>query len=156
AGLGRRNGADGGVRGLWPVRAQAEMSDSSTKSREACRALLQQLVDAARRPDAAPLAPLYPEDAVAVSPGLGAWRGRAAMARSWEGLFQTFPDMAVEVTNVLVDGDRVAALASVTATDETGWFGLPPTGGPIAYRLVLLLTARAGKIVHDERIYDSA
>jgi steroid delta-isomerase-like uncharacterized protein len=132
------------------------MSNGSTKSREAGRALLQRLVDAARRHDVASLARLYGEDAVATSPVLGDMRGRDAIARSWERLFQTFPDMAVEVTNVLVDGDRVAALASVTATDETGWFGLPPTGGPIAYRLVLLLTIRAGKIVHDERIYDSA
>jgi sigma-B regulation protein RsbU (phosphoserine phosphatase) len=54
-----------------------------------------------------------------------------------------------------VDGDRVAVLSTFTTTDRTGWFGRPATGGRISYRLVLLLTMAGGKIVHDERFYDS-
>jgi sigma-B regulation protein RsbU (phosphoserine phosphatase) len=61
------------------------------------------------------------------------------------------------VSDVIVDGDRVAVLSAISATDnKLGWFGLPPTGGPIDYRMVLLLTIVDGRIVRDERIYDSA
>jgi sigma-B regulation protein RsbU (phosphoserine phosphatase) len=71
-------------------------------------------------------------------------------------LFSTFADVKITVTDVLVDGPRIALLSTIETTDRAGWFGLPPTGGPIAYRLVLLLTIGEGRIVRDERIYDSA
>jgi len=98
---------------------------------------------------------LYADEAVAVSPVFGLVKGRAAIAATWEKVMWTFADAAVEVSNVLVDGDRVAVLSTVRTTDRIGWFGLQPTGSPIAYRLVLLLTVAGDKIVHDERIYDS-
>jgi sigma-B regulation protein RsbU (phosphoserine phosphatase) len=123
---------------------------------ETARKVLWSLVDAARRRDTSALASLYDRDAVALSPVFGELRGPNAIAASFEALFLQFPDMAVEVTNVLVDGDRVAAIADVHATDRAGWFGLPPTGSPIAYRLVLLLTLAGGRIVRDERLYDAA
>jgi sigma-B regulation protein RsbU (phosphoserine phosphatase) len=86
----------------------------------------------------------------------GEVRGRTRIAATWETLFSTFADVAVEISDVLVDGDRVAVLSTVTTTDRMGWFGRPATGGPISYRLVLLFIVADGKIVHDERIYDSA
>jgi sigma-B regulation protein RsbU (phosphoserine phosphatase) len=85
----------------------------------------------------------------------GEIKGRAGIAATWQTLFSMFVDIAVDVSDVLVDGDRVAVLSTVATTDRTGWFGRPPTGGPISYRLVLLLTVKDGKIAHDERIYDS-
>jgi len=114
------------------------------------------LLDAAQRRDIARLMDLYVEDAVAVSPVFGEIRGRAAIAATWQTLFSTFSDIAVDVSDVLVDGDRIAVLSTVATTDRKGWFGRPATGGPISYRLLLLLTVADGRIVHDERIYDSA
>jgi len=124
-------------------------------SREQVIALVQQLGDATRQRDLPRLMDFYAEEAVAVSPVFGTVRGKAAISDSWERVFSTFADFAVEVSNVLVDGDRVAVLGTVNSTDRLGWFGLPATGGRITYRLVLLLTLAGGKIVHDERIYDS-
>lgn len=43
----------------------------------------------------------------------GEVRGRAGIAATWETLFSTFADFAVEVSDVLVDGDRVAVFAAV-------------------------------------------
>jgi ketosteroid isomerase-like protein len=124
-------------------------------SRETALALVRQLLDAAARRDIAPLMDLYADEAVAVSPVFGEVRGLAAIAATWQTLFSKFVDLTVEVSDVLVDGDRVAVLSRIATTDRTGWFGLPATGGPISYRLVLLLTVAGGKIIHDERIYDS-
>ena len=97
----------------------------------------------------------YAEDAVAVSPVFGEVRGRAAVAATWSTLFTTFTDLTIGNIDFLVDGARVAVLGQIKTTDRVGWFGLPPTGSPITYRLVMLFTVRDGLIVNDERIYDS-
>src|SRR6266852_9529331 len=125
-------------------------------SREEALALVRHLVDAAHRRDVSGLMDSYADEAVAVSPVFGEVRGRAAIAATWESLFSTLADIAIEVSNVLVDGDRIAVLSTIATTVRIGWFGRPATGGPISYRLVLLFTVADGKIVHDERIYDSA
>jgi ketosteroid isomerase-like protein len=116
---------------------------------------VRQALDAARRRDIPRLMDFYADGAVALSPVFGAVQGRAAIAATWETLFSTFAEVAVETSGVLVDGDRVAVLSTVRTTDRVGWFGRPATGGPISYRLVLLFTVADGKIVRDERIYDS-
>jgi sigma-B regulation protein RsbU (phosphoserine phosphatase) len=46
-------------------------------------------------------------------------------------------------------------LGTVSGIDRLGWFGHAPTGDAIGYKLVLLFTIGGGKIVRDERIYDS-
>jgi len=113
------------------------------------------LLEAARRHDIPTMMELYAEDAIAVSPVFGEMKGRAAIAATWETLFSTVADFSVAISHVLVDRDRVAVLGAVEAVDRVGWFGRPATGGPISYRLVLLFTIANGKIVRDERIYDS-
>jgi len=117
--------------------------------------LAQQFQDAANTRNISKLLAFYTDDATTVSPVFGRVTGRAAIAATWESIFTTFPDLSVEMSDVLVDGDRLAILGTVTATDSAGWFGLPPTGSAIRYRLVILCTMHDGKIVQDERIYDN-
>ena len=118
--------------------------------------LVRELLTAARRQDTARVEELYAEDAVVVSPMFGEVRGRTAAAETWRTLFTGFPDFKADIGHVLVDGDRIAVLSDVRATDSAGWFGLPPTFGPIRYKLVLLFTVSDGRVVRDERLYDSA
>jgi len=124
-------------------------------SREETLALVRQLIEAANRHDPAGLMDCYAEDAVVVSPVFAEVHGRAAIGATWETTFATLPDFAIEVSDVLVDGDRTAILGALSATDRSGWFGLPATGGPINYRVVMLCTVADNKIVRDERIYDN-
>ena len=119
-------------------------------------ALVQRLLDAAGSRDVDAVMACYADDPTAVSPVFGHVRGRAAVAATWQRLFDTFLDISLDVTDILVDGDRVAALSTLETTDQIGWFGQRPTGARIQYRLVLLLTTSAGRIVRDERIYDSS
>lgn len=104
--------------------------------------------------DTVGLADLYSDDAVLTSPMFRTTKGRASIASSFEVLFASFPDWKVNISNVLVDGDQVAALTVASATDRLGRFGLPATGEPFSYRCVLLYTIRDAKIVAEERIYD--
>lgn len=96
----------------------------------------------------------YSENATMVSPVFNTVHGRAAIADTWKRIFSNFPDWKVHIDDVLVDDDRLAILGSNMTTDRTGWFGLPPTGEPINYRAVILLTYADGKVIRDERVYD--
>jgi uncharacterized protein (TIGR02246 family) len=123
--------------------------------REQVHAFLRQVLDALARRDLERLLAFYAPDAVVVSPVFGEVHGRAAIGATFDTLFRTLADGTVEIGDVLVDGDRVAVIGTITTTDRTGWFGLRPTGSVIRYRLMLLLTIGDGQIVRDERIYDS-
>jgi ketosteroid isomerase-like protein len=125
-------------------------------SRESVLALVQQLLTAARARDLVRLREIYAADAVAISPVFGSVRGRDAIVETWQTLFTTFSDTSVTISDVLVDGNRVAVLSTLRATDRAGLFGRPATGGTIDYRLVLLFTVENGHVVRDERIYDSS
>ena len=125
--------------------------------RDDALALVQRFRAAAGRRDLSLMANLYADEAVALSPIFGEVRGRDAILATWQTMFTTFADLMLDISDVLVDDDRLAILGHVRTTDRKGWFGLPPTGSPIEYRLVLLLTIDAGgQIVRDERIYDSS
>ena len=100
------------------------------------------------------IAALYSDDAVLSSPMFKTTRGRTFYRDDLDLLFSRFPDWKVEMSNILVDGDQVAALAVAGATDRFGGFGLSATGEPFSYRCVLLYTVRDGRIACEERIYD--
>jgi serine phosphatase RsbU (regulator of sigma subunit) len=131
------------------------MADQSTP-RDDMLALVRRLLFAASGRNAQQVLECYAPDAVASSPMFGEVRGREAIVNTWSTLFSTFSDLTIQNLDFLVDGDRVAVLGLINTTDRNGWFGLPATGTPIAYRLVLLFTVKDGLIVHDERIYDSS
>jgi serine phosphatase RsbU (regulator of sigma subunit) len=124
--------------------------------RDAAIALVRELLSAARRDDSARLSELYAEDAVAVSPLFGEVRGNRAIAQLWHQMAVGFPDFSAEISHVLVDGDRVAVLSSVAATDHLSWPGRRASGGSLSYKLVMLFTIADNRFVRDERIYDSA
>src|SRR5215472_16500086 len=124
--------------------------------RNAAITLIRELLATARRADVERLSQLYADDAVAISPLFGEVRGNRAIAETWQQLAIALPDFAAEVSHVLVDGDRIAVISSVAAVDRLGFGGRPPTGSQIGYKLVIVFTVADGRIVRDERIYDSA
>ena len=117
-------------------------------------ALVQRLQDAVNAHDLETLLSFYTENAVTVSPVYGALSNSAAIRDSWEMLFRQFPDWKVKVSDVLLDGDRIAFVGTASATDRNGWFGQAPTQTRVEYQAMILLTISDGKIVRDERIYD--
>ncbi|HET7451600.1 MAG TPA: SpoIIE family protein phosphatase [Thermoanaerobaculia bacterium] len=100
------------------------------------------------------LAGFYAEDAVAISPLFGEVRGRVAIIETFKKTFETLPDFTFDVTETFADGNRFAFFGIVGATDQDGWFGLPPTGTSFRYRLTIVCTVVDGRIVHEERQYD--
>jgi ketosteroid isomerase-like protein len=123
-------------------------------TRDEALAIVQRLLNGARRGDLDAVRDCYAEDAVAVSPAFGHVRGRDAILQTWARLFAS-TDVSVDISTILVDGNRVAVLGAITTSDLAGWFGQPSVSIPIGYRLVLLFTLAGGKVVSDERLYDS-
>ena len=125
-------------------------------SREEAIRFAATLEEAVNAHDTALIMSLYKEDAVMVSPMFPRVEGLAAIAEIWERTFSLFPDWAVQTSDVMVDGNRVAFLGTAAGTDRNGWFGQPPTGHRIEYRAIIRLDLADEKIVRDERIYDLA
>ena len=65
-----------------------------------------------------------------------------------------FPDLRMDVNDVLIDGQRAAVLATFTGTDSGGFMGMPPTGRRVTIPVAFLYEFKDGKITRDRRMYD--
>ena len=55
--------------------------------------------------------------------------GLAPAARRWIAPFRaSFPDVHMEVVELIAEGDKVVGRFTCSATDLGGWLGHPPTG----------------------------
>ena len=123
-------------------------------TREEIIALFVRRQDALDRHDAATLTDEHADACVLDSPMAGTVTGRAAIAKVYESLFTWFPDLTFTSEQLLIDGDRVAQVATFAGTDTGGFMGLPPTGKPMRVPGVFLYTLDDQRIVHLRTIYD--
>jgi steroid delta-isomerase-like uncharacterized protein len=110
--------------------------------------------DAFARHDAAALAAAHAEDCVMESPWAGTVTGSEAIEQVYRHWFTAFPDVAYQGEELLIDGNRVAQIATFVGTDRGGFMGLPATGRPFRLPLVLVCTLNEHQIVHQRSIYD--
>lgn len=125
----------------------------STMTREEVTALFARRQQAYDQLDAATLAGDYAPDAVIESPTAGVHDGRSA-EMAIRAVFNAFRDMRLVTDDLIVDGDRVAQLASISGTHIGDFLGLAPTGKPFHLSAVFLYDLNNGKIVRERRIYD--
>ena len=104
--------------------------------------------------DTAALAQDHAEDCVLDSPAAGKVKGRAAIEKVYRGFLSSFPDLAFDRTDFLIDGDRVAQVATVTGTNKGGFMDLPPTGKKVSVPLVFIFRVKDGQIVEQQSVYD--
>jgi predicted ester cyclase len=106
----------------------------------------------ARNPD--DLAKGHAEDGTVVSPMFGTLRGRKAIGDSYRSLFTVFPDWDLSGEDLLIDGQRVAQVFSVTATHVGDFMGLAGTNRRFQIVGVRLFEMDGGLIQHERRLYD--
>lgn len=123
-------------------------------TRDEIVALLAQRLRALNSRDVAALMVLHAEEGVVDSPLGGHAVGAEAIRRVYDAWLGSFPDAMFEVDPPIIDGDRVAQVATATGTDSGGFMGLPPTGKKFQLPMVHLFIVRDGKIQHERRIYD--
>jgi steroid delta-isomerase-like uncharacterized protein len=117
-------------------------------------AFCEKRVEAWRRRDPAALASDHADRGTVVSPMFSRTVGRDAIERSYEALFQSFPDWTMDNEPPLIDGDRVAVPFAAKATHAGRFMGLDGTGRRCEVQGVLLMQVRDGLIVHERRVYD--
>lgn len=83
--------------------------------------------------------------------------GREANREFWTSWFAAFPDTAVTLDDVLVDGDRVAARFTYRATFQGPFMGLRPTGRPVVMHSIDIWRVVDGMAVeHWDQLDDQA
>jgi steroid delta-isomerase-like uncharacterized protein len=103
--------------------------------------------------DAAALAADYADDARIESPVSGP-HGKAEAERNLQAVFDAFIDLKMSFDPPIIDGNRVAQLATAEGSNMGGLMGLPASGRPFQLTTAFLFELRDGKIVREQRIYD--
>ena len=124
-------------------------------TRDEILALLARRAEAWRRLDVAALVADYAPDAVVDSPVAGgATEGLEHITHVFQTYFGAFPNLVMDESDVLVDGQRAAVVATFSGTDSGGFMGMPATGRHVTIPVVFVYEFKDGKIVRDRRIYD--
>jgi steroid delta-isomerase-like uncharacterized protein len=104
--------------------------------------------------DVESLADLYAPDAVVESPLGGTHQGRAAIESVIGTFFSALSDARVTQDELIIDGDRVVLVVTVSGTDNGGFMGTAPSGRPAQLPVVFVCHVADGLITHERRIYD--
>ncbi len=123
-------------------------------TREEVVSMLDRRFTALNNRDLTTLMTVHDPKGVVDSPLGGHATGTEAIRKVYDSWLASFPDAQFEIEPPIVDGDRVAQVATVTGTDSGGFMGLPPTGKKFSLPMVFLFTMRDGKIQHERRVYD--
>jgi predicted ester cyclase len=62
--------------------------------------------------------------------------GAQALKQVWPVLLRAFPDLHVELEDLIEEGDKVVARNTVTGTHQGEYRGLPPTGKSVTTRSI--------------------
>jgi steroid delta-isomerase-like uncharacterized protein len=111
--------------------------------------------EAYARLDADALAADHAEDCVLESPAAGGTvTGREAIGKVYRGLFAGFPDVSMDWTDLVIDGNRAVQMATMSGTDTGGFMSLPPTGKRFDFPIAYMYTLEDRLIAHERRVYD--
>ena len=99
-------------------------------------------------------APLYADDAVVESP-LGVCTRAAPQSAGVVDVFlAALSDATFTGDHLIIDGDRVVQVFTLSGTDTGGLMGMAPSGRPAQLPMVIVCRVADGLVVHERRIYD--
>jgi predicted ester cyclase len=87
--------------------------------------------------------------------GLGDVHGIEDFKRAVAMFFTGFPDLRVEILDMLVDGDRAAVRFRESGTHLGQFVGVAPTGNKIMFSGMGIYRAQGGKLVEEWFVDDS-
>jgi steroid delta-isomerase-like uncharacterized protein len=123
-------------------------------TRDEILAFFEHRSEAWRRRDPDALALNHAEHGTVVSPIFSKVEGRVAIRRSYESLFQSFPDWTMENEPALIDGQRAAVAFRARATHAGRFMGLDGTGRRCEIHGVAMMHLHDGLIAEERRYYD--
>ncbi len=99
-------------------------------------------------------AALHGEDGVWISPATGKVVGRAAIERNYRYWFEAFPDLAMDLEEMLIDGDWATGFWRLRGRQEGPFFGLERSGRRIDVPMAILYRVSEGGFAHFQSFYD--
>ncbi|MEO3891514.1 ester cyclase [Nonomuraea sp. B5E05] len=81
-------------------------------------------------------------------------KGAQALKEVFAVLHQAFPDLHIEIEDVIAEGDRVVTRNTVTGTHRGEYMGLAPTGRSITYREILVARFADGRVAETWAVVD--
>ena len=83
-------------------------------------------------------------------------RGPDAARQMLEGYLTAFPDLHLEVEQIIASGDHVVARVRVTGTQKGNFMGIPPTNKTIQIQSCNVVEVKNGKVVRSRVYTDNA
>jgi steroid delta-isomerase-like uncharacterized protein len=123
-------------------------------TREEIVDLFDRRMDAFNDHDVETFADVYAEDAVVESPLGGTHQGRAAIAAVVAAFLGALSDAKYSQDALIIDGDQVVQVVTMSGTDNGGFMGMAPSGRPAQLPMVVVCRVADGLITHERRIYD--
>lgn len=80
--------------------------------------------------------------------------GAQALKRVFQVLSQAFPDLHVEVEDMIAEADRVVGRSVVTGTHRGDYLGLAPTGKSVEYNEIFVFRFVGGRIAEIWGVVD--
>ena len=81
---------------------------------------------------------------------------RSAVVADMKSIIDAVPDFHWEVSELLLDRDRIAARVINTGTPVKEWLGVPPTGASFEIVEYAIYKVRNGRFVQMTNLHDSA
>ena len=78
---------------------------------------------------------------------------REAVAAFYQGMFEGFPDLEIEVTNRFVTDDAIILEVILRGTHNGTWAGYPPTGRRMEVPACAIYTFDGDQKIEEERAY---
>ncbi len=101
------------------------------------------------------IATLHDDCEYEVLPQGQTWRGKAEVRAFYQGLWGAIPDVKLDLLRRVDADDCVVEESEVYGTLQGPLFGMPPSGGPVRYRVVIFFPVRDG-LFTGERVYVDA
>lgn len=96
------------------------------------------------------------EDIVDHNPDPGQAPGKAGVKAFFEAFLAAFPDLRIELQQVVAEGDSVAARSTLSGTQHGAFMGLPPAGRSFRAQLLDFVTVKDGKVAERWGSIDAA
>jgi steroid delta-isomerase-like uncharacterized protein len=80
--------------------------------------------------------------------------GQQLLKEVFGRLHRAFPDLRVNVEDVIAEGDKIVSRNSVTGTHQGEYMGIPPTGKSVTYNEIFIARFANGRIAETWGVVD--
>jgi steroid delta-isomerase-like uncharacterized protein len=123
-------------------------------SAEQNKAILRQAYDAINRNDLDALDEMVASDITDHDPTPGQGPGLEGVKDYFSSLHAAFPDVHMDVEEMIAEGDKIVARVSVSGTHQGEFMGIAPTGNRMTIAGIDILRITDGKVVEHWGKFD--